>query len=268
MTIDKSIPKNRQLYLLLIGLLQAKLKEESNAKEQVLEMLFAVNEDSAALAWVLIDALELDLDKELSLFISNMHYSNERFYIVKHTDRAAYFKYPQYILTAEQSWDMWGIHHLSPLIKYRKNLYRLTISVDNLHYRWHRKAKKEMGYLRHLPEEIGELTNLTHLEISRMPLEILPDAFVHLHKLERIVLTHTALKELPKEISNLQQLQFLILSNNQFQTLPIELGQLKNLKVFEIKNNPLQRHLIPEQLFDETQSSRVVARALKKFFKE
>lgn len=254
-----------ELYNLLIGILQAKLKEESNAKERILEMLFSPNEDSAALAWVLIEGMDLDLDVDLELFMKNLENSTCRYYVYKNADNKSFFKFPAHVLQDEY-WNLhlWDIVQLSPCIKYWKNLFELTISMDIFMYFWKKERKYEMGKLRFLPDEIGALTNLSYFQITRMPLQILPDTFVRLKKMRKIVITHTELSELPKGIGQLKNLKILILSDNQFTTLPEELSELKQLQAFEIKNNPLELDLIPEILFDEQRSSKAVARALKK----
>ena len=258
--------KNSIIYRLLIGLFQAKLKEASDAQEHILEMLFSANEESIELAVVLLEALALDLSPQLNLFESNLLNSNDRFSVHRNANKATYFKKLSSVFQQSESWMLWDIKKLSPLIKYRKKLCYLTISMDEK-ISWYRTVrKKEEGYLSHLPEEIGELSELLQLQISRMPLEELPNSIVQLSKLERLIITHTKLSTLPDGINRLSNLKVLILADNQFQSLPAELGLLKNLRVFEIQGSPLERELIPEILFDEKQSSRVVAKTLQKFF--
>lgn len=252
------------IYNLLIGIFQSKLKEEHDAKERIMEMLFAPNEDSRALAWVLLEGLDLLEDADLHVFMKNLANSNARYYLYKIENQPTTFNIPSTALEYNWGLQFWDIDQVSPLIKYWKNLTYIHISMDLPMYWWKKQRIKEMGKLSFLPQEIGSLTNLVSFHLTRMPVQKLPDSFTDLNSLEKVIITHTQLTELPPKIEKLKQLKILILSDNQITSLPENLAKLTQLQVFEIKNNPLQKELIPEILFDEKRSNKAIARALKK----
>ncbi len=68
----------------------------------------------------------------------------------------------------------------------------------------------------HLPSEIGQLRDLTELNLD-----------------------HNRLTSLPPEIRHLQNLSSLDLHGNQLDHLPSEVGELTNLTLFDVSDNPL-----------------------------
>lgn len=93
--------------------------------------------------------------------------------------------------------------------------------------------------LTELPQEIGELKELTWLSLSNNKLNKLPKEIGNLMKLERLYLSENNLFELPKEIGELVNLEELYISNNQISKLPKEIGNLTNLKKLYIDHNLL-----------------------------
>ena len=94
-----------------------------------------------------------------------------------------------------------------------------------------------------IPPELGQLTNLTWLDISRHNLSgSIPAELGQLHNLERLRLYRNNLSgSIPAELGRLQNLKDLNLDGNQLTgSIPAELGQLQNLERLELGSNPGQ----------------------------
>jgi hypothetical protein len=91
-----------------------------------------------------------------------------------------------------------------------------------------------------LPKEIGNLINLTHLQLSRNEFTIVPKEFEKLINLKKIYLDYNQLKIIPKQLGNLINLESMWLNNNQLKFIPKELGNLVNLKYFYLEHNKLK----------------------------
>ena len=93
--------------------------------------------------------------------------------------------------------------------------------------------------LESLPSEIGQLLNLTRLELYDNKLTNLPPEIGQLTNLIEFGLSSNKLTSLPPEISQLIKLKTLNLSSNQLSSLPSEIGQLIELKELNLSNNKL-----------------------------
>lgn len=93
--------------------------------------------------------------------------------------------------------------------------------------------------IKELPEEIGQLTNLTFLNLRSNHLTILPESIGQLTNLTSLVLVKNQVTTLPKWIGRLTKLTFLELSNNQLRILPESIGQLTNLTSLYLNYNQL-----------------------------
>ncbi len=92
----------------------------------------------------------------------------------------------------------------------------LTKLIREAYDKKHEKLCLSNHQLTHLLPEIGELKNLTALDLS-----------------------YNQLTQLPSEIGELKNLTSLDLSYNQLTQLPSEIGELKNLTNFNLSGNPL-----------------------------
>ena len=94
--------------------------------------------------------------------------------------------------------------------------------------------------LQALPETIGQLTNLTALTLFNNQLTALPTAIGELTNLTRLHLQYNQLTALPTAIGELTNLTSLDLYNNQLTEIPPAIGDLTNLTRLNLANNRLQ----------------------------
>ncbi|MEM8639845.1 MAG: COR domain-containing protein [Cyanobacteria bacterium P01_G01_bin.54] len=97
------------------------------------------------------------------------------------------------------------------------------------------------------PNEIAQLKNLKRLNLSGLPLKILPHFILQLSRLSELILTRTQLRELPPEIGQLKSLTKLSLSFNTIKELPSEIVQLQNLTQLYFSFNGLKEP--PPEIF-------------------
>lgn len=90
-----------------------------------------------------------------------------------------------------------------------------------------------------LPAEIGDLTNLQYLGLSKNKLTGLQTAIGSLGYLQGLDLSSNQLSSLPAAIGSLSNLGMLDLSNNQLSGLPTSIGSLGNLYQLYLANNQL-----------------------------
>jgi internalin A len=93
--------------------------------------------------------------------------------------------------------------------------------------------------LTNLPTEIRQLTNLRGLDLSSNRLTSLPGEIPQLTHLIELYLSSNRLTSLPGEISQLINLRGLDLSSNRLTSLPAEIRQLNNLSRLYLNNNRL-----------------------------
>jgi len=105
--------------------------------------------------------------------------------------------------------------------------------------------------LKSLPAEISKLTNLIELNLYHNQLEMLPSEIGRLTNLQRLYLSRNQLTSLPKEIGHLFNLRRLAPSYNRLVSLPAEIGQLTNLQKLLLSNNQLTS--LPSELEKLTQ---------------
>jgi len=97
-----------------------------------------------------------------------------------------------------------------------------------------------------IPSEIGNLVNLTSLNLYKCPLIDLPSEIGNLVNLTSLNLTNCQLIDLPPEIGNLVNLTRLNLTNCQLIDLPPEIGNLVNLTRLDLCNCSQLIDLPPE----------------------
>jgi Leucine-rich repeat (LRR) protein len=104
------------------------------------------------------------------------------------------------------------------------------------------------SHLKGIPQEIGQLVNLSKLDLYGNKLKILPPTIGNLKNLKILDLRQNCLsiETLPAQLGNLVGLERIFLANNKLGNIPQEVLSMKNLKVLDMSNNEL--HDIPEQL--------------------
>jgi internalin A len=100
--------------------------------------------------------------------------------------------------------------------------------------------------LKSIPESIGQLVDLTGLDLSQNQLTALPKELCQLVNLMALDLSQNQLTALPKELGQLASLNRLYLYQNQLKSIPNELGQLENLEVLDLSENQLTA--LPKEL--------------------
>ncbi|WP_339136302.1 MAG: COR domain-containing protein [Candidatus Electrothrix sp. GW3-4] len=91
--------------------------------------------------------------------------------------------------------------------------------------------------LKELPSEIGQLTNLTELDLCNNQFSSLPPEIRKLTNLQKLRLWNNKLTTLPPEISQLTNLTVLDLRNNQLRNLPSGILKLTKLKELDLYSN-------------------------------
>jgi hypothetical protein len=93
----------------------------------------------------------------------------------------------------------------------------------------------------HLPEWIGNLTEIRHLDLHFNQLKSLPDSLGNLVELNYLNLSRNDLKSLPLSISKLQNLRKLYLNFNKFKELPKVVCSMKNLTDLSFVGNSITK---------------------------
>ncbi|MEL6439281.1 MAG: GTP-binding protein, partial [Cyanobacteria bacterium J06621_8] len=106
-----------------------------------------------------------------------------------------------------------------------------------------------------LPAEIGQLTNLSVLDLQDNSLSSLPVEIVQLTNLSVLDLNSNSLSSLPAEIGQLTNLSVLDLQDNSLSSLPAEIGQLTNLSELYLNSNSLSN--LPAEIGQLTNLSKL-----------
>jgi tetratricopeptide (TPR) repeat protein len=109
--------------------------------------------------------------------------------------------------------------------------------------------------LHELPTEIGQLTQLTTLDLGNNQLTTLPAEVWQLTQLDMLTLGINQLTALPPEIGQLIKLRSLALFSNRLTTVPAEIGQLTQLTMLYLGYNQLTT--LPAEIGQLTQLTRL-----------
>nr|CAD7203459.1 unnamed protein product [Timema douglasi] len=90
-----------------------------------------------------------------------------------------------------------------------------------------------------LPREIGGLSKLTRLHLSRNKLRSLPAQFYQLRNLRHLVLSYNQLEELAEDLGDLVMMETLDLSHNSLSNIPAGTGFLTRLTQLNLSHNQL-----------------------------
>jgi len=97
-----------------------------------------------------------------------------------------------------------------------------------------------------LPENIGQLSELSNLYIEKHDLTELPNSFTLLSNLSVLAISNNWLSELPEEFGSLINLETLDLGYNQIVSIPESIGALENIEYFFLFNNQISS--LPESI--------------------
>jgi Leucine-rich repeat (LRR) protein len=93
--------------------------------------------------------------------------------------------------------------------------------------------------LTEIPEQIGNLTHLTHFSLRGNQLTTLPAGIGRLTNLQHLSLADNQLLRLPNEIGRLSELTHLNVRNNRLGVLPTDMLRLQKLQMLQLAGNPL-----------------------------
>jgi hypothetical protein len=94
-----------------------------------------------------------------------------------------------------------------------------------------------------LPENIGDLTNLTTLDIGFCQAKRIPESIGNLRNLEILKVNDSNLTTLPESIGNLTNLKELNLYMNKLTSLPETIGSLIDLRILNLSYNTRLREI-------------------------
>jgi internalin A len=97
-----------------------------------------------------------------------------------------------------------------------------------------------------LPESIGQLANLMSLDLRLNRLTVLPDSICQLTSLTSLNISYNRLMSLPEFIGRLVKLDYFRISSNNLNELPGSIGELTNLTTLDITSNKLTA--LPESI--------------------
>ncbi|MFX1338825.1 MAG: TIR domain-containing protein [Promethearchaeota archaeon] len=118
-----------------------------------------------------------------------------------------------------------------------ENFYRFRVNPRVLNGKIVQLAINQFK-LKQLPENFGELKDITKLAIKENKLESLPESIGELKDLKELDLSINQLTCLPDSFVNLTSISKLDLSYNQFTQIPTQLWALKDLTELNLSNNP------------------------------
>ena len=90
-----------------------------------------------------------------------------------------------------------------------------------------------------LPDNIGQLSQLTTLYLEKHDLTELPESFTFLSNLVNLYISNNWLTSLPEDFGSLTSLSILDLGYNKLESIPASIGGLENLEYLFLFNNQL-----------------------------
>jgi CCR4-NOT transcription complex subunit 6 len=129
----------------------------------------------------------------------------------------------------------------------------LPIEKETRRQDWHNMDMSGQG-LRNLAPELFKYQFLNELFIASNKLKILPNAIGELRALRHLDASYNQIEEIPPEIGMCTYLKNLLLFNNNIRTLPNELGSLHLLEMLGIEGNPLDQEIKHEVMEKGTKS--------------
>lgn len=128
-----------------------------------------------------------------------------------------------------------------------------AIEKENSRQDWHNMDMSGQG-LRNLAPELFRYQFLNELYIASNKLTRLPNAIGELRQLRHLDASYNQISDLPPELGMCTYLKQLLLFQNNIQQLPFELGSLHQLEVLGIEGNPLEPEVKQEIMEKGTKS--------------
>ena len=122
-----------------------------------------------------------------------------------------------------------NIEEIPESIKYLTGLKELDVSGY-----FYKKSD-----LKHLPETVQALRNLSTLNLSNSKISRMPPSIMNLTGLQVLNLSNTLICGLPVKIGQLTNIRSLNLSNTQISALVPEIGKLKNIRSLNLSNTTI-----------------------------
>ena len=133
---------------------------------------------------------------------------------------------------------VWQQTQIETLILADNNLIELSGQIGRL--KMLRMLDLGHNQLTYLPDEIGDLPNLTDfLYLHDNRLTSLPPSFASLTRLRYLNISENAFEAFPECISRMSSLLELRMTDNRLQSLPASIGQLSRLRELHLRNNSL-----------------------------
>ncbi|KAF4946448.1 hypothetical protein FSARC_14195, partial [Fusarium sarcochroum] len=129
----------------------------------------------------------------------------------------------------------------------------LTVEKETRRQDWHNMDMSGQG-LRNLAPELFKYQFLNELYIASNKLTRLPNAIGELRQLRHLDASYNQIAEIPPEIGMCTYLKNLLLFSNNIQQLPFELGSLHLLEMLGIEGNPLEQDVKHEIMEKGTKS--------------
>ncbi|XP_054827919.1 p53-induced death domain-containing protein 1 [Eublepharis macularius] len=104
----------------------------------------------------------------------------------------------------------------------------------------------QRGLLVSLPQELGSLHCLAHLDLSFNSFRALPPCITELASLTSLLVCHNSLEGLPEDFGRLTKLTFFSAMKNQIRGLPQSIGELTALQTLDLSENALE--MLPEEI--------------------
>ncbi|MFX0063453.1 MAG: leucine-rich repeat domain-containing protein [Candidatus Hermodarchaeota archaeon] len=127
--------------------------------------------------------------------------------------------------------------HITEVKINRASMPKIPENIDNLTQLTHLDLGE--NELKSLPESLGNLSNLRVLDLHDNQLEALPDSFGKLTKLAQLDLETNQLSSIPDSFGNLKALEHLNLIDNQLNSLTESFGNLSKLVYLSLDSNQL-----------------------------
>lgn len=106
-----------------------------------------------------------------------------------------------------------------------------------------------------LPPSIGNMKNLTRLDLESNLIKNLPSSFANLKNLKYLDLSDNSLDCIPKELESLSNLEYLNLSRNKIEDSDFDFEKLKSLKSLRMTHNKIKQ--LPKGLLESKSINRI-----------